>query len=95
MEHTTRCFVKPSADADRQYQPRSMLLQWHVTERCNLRCSHCYQEDVPTDEMPFDELLDILDQFRQLLQNDVDLPLCRKLSFKNLNRLRQLVDLLA
>ena len=20
-------------------------LQWHITHRCNLRCSHCYQDD--------------------------------------------------
>ncbi len=19
--------------------------QWHITDRCNLRCTHCYQED--------------------------------------------------
>ncbi|MZP30360.1 radical SAM protein [Heliobacterium undosum] len=23
----------------------TMLLQWHITERCNWRCAHCYQED--------------------------------------------------
>jgi radical SAM protein with 4Fe4S-binding SPASM domain len=26
--------------------PSRMLIQWHVTERCNLRCDHCYQDDV-------------------------------------------------
>ncbi|MDR2208457.1 MAG: radical SAM protein [Azoarcus sp.] len=24
--------------------PRRLLLQWHLSERCNLRCSHCYQD---------------------------------------------------
>lgn len=25
------------------YSPARLLLQWHLTERCNLRCTHCYQ----------------------------------------------------
>jgi radical SAM protein with 4Fe4S-binding SPASM domain len=28
------------------------FLQWHLTERCNLRCRHCYQGDTPVEEMP-------------------------------------------
>ena len=24
---------------------KSFNLQWHITHRCNLRCSHCYQDD--------------------------------------------------
>jgi len=27
------------------------FFQWHLTERCNLRCTHCYQADSPTGEM--------------------------------------------
>jgi radical SAM protein with 4Fe4S-binding SPASM domain len=26
--------------------PFSFFVQWHLTERCNLRCRHCYQEKV-------------------------------------------------
>jgi radical SAM protein with 4Fe4S-binding SPASM domain len=44
-----------------------MLLQWHVTERCNLRCSHCYQDPRPASELPLDALLGILAQFKDLL----------------------------
>lgn len=36
--------------------PRSLLLQWHVTERCNLRCAHCYQEGALSAELAFTEL---------------------------------------
>ncbi|WP_261822353.1 radical SAM/SPASM domain-containing protein [Pragia fontium] len=25
-------------------QPKRLTIQWHITDRCNLRCSHCYQE---------------------------------------------------
>ena len=40
--------------------PPRMLIQWHITERCNLRCSHCYQESPPPAEPPLSLLLDIL-----------------------------------
>lgn len=43
------------------------VLQWHITEHCNLRCSHCYQSDRRIDELPLAGLLTILDQFRDLL----------------------------
>jgi len=38
--------------------------QWHITNRCNLRCSHCYQEDYSgSNELGLDglisELLDL------------------------------------
>jgi radical SAM protein with 4Fe4S-binding SPASM domain len=47
--------------------PSSLLLQWHVTERCNLRCAHCYQEGYRGEELGFPGLLDILAQFLHLL----------------------------
>ena len=25
------------------------VLQWHITHKCNLRCSHCYQEEYECD----------------------------------------------
>ena len=33
-----------------------LLLQWHLTDRCNLSCAHCYQDDADGTEMPFGEL---------------------------------------
>lgn len=36
--------------------PNSMLFQWHITERCNLRCAHCYQEGKEAPESSFEEL---------------------------------------
>lgn len=49
------------------YSPSRLLLQWHITERCNLRCSHCYQENYARDELSFTGLLQVLSQLKDLL----------------------------
>jgi len=49
------------------YTPKNLLLQWHITERCNLRCQHCYQHHYQRNELNFTELLQILEQFKELL----------------------------
>jgi radical SAM protein with 4Fe4S-binding SPASM domain len=43
------------------------VLQWHLTERCNYRCAHCYQEGYAGEELGFEELLEVLEQYRELL----------------------------
>jgi len=48
--------------------PKNMTLQWHVTERCNWKCKHCYQDDSIKDEMTLPELLEVLDQYISLLK---------------------------
>ncbi len=55
--------------ANRGFHPRALLLQWHITERCNLRCSHCYQESFAGRELDLDALLFILHQFLDLLSH--------------------------
>ncbi|MFZ7111194.1 MAG: radical SAM protein [Desulfatiglandales bacterium] len=47
---------------------RTMTLQWHITERCNLKCVHCYQEQPTSDELSYGELCLIIEQFKALLQ---------------------------
>jgi AdoMet-dependent heme synthase len=32
------------------------FIQWHLTERCNLRCLHCYQQDSHVGELSFDQI---------------------------------------
>ncbi len=49
------------------YRPKGLLLQWHLTNRCNLRCSHCYQESYGGGELSYDELLAVLGQYESLL----------------------------
>lgn len=44
-----------------------MLLQWHITERCNLRCAHCYQDSYASAELDYAGLLGVLDQFKAML----------------------------
>lgn len=43
------------------------VLQWHITHRCNLRCSHCYQDDF-SREMSREELFDVLDKYARFLK---------------------------
>lgn len=43
--------------------PRSLLLQWHLTEQCDHSCRHCYQGE-RTADLSYDSLLIILEQFR-------------------------------
>lgn len=42
-------------------------MQLHLTERCNLRCSHCYQGEKRPDEMSLPEIKAIIDETSQML----------------------------
>ena len=44
-----------------------LVFQWHLTNRCNKRCSHCYQEGYQNKEFTTEELLDIGNQYLELL----------------------------
>lgn len=35
--------------------------QWHVTDKCNLRCKHCYRSGKPIEEVPFSDAKKIMD----------------------------------
>lgn len=48
-------------------KPKFSFIQWHITERCNLRCKHCYQTSYNTPELSYDKLLDIFYQYLELL----------------------------
>lgn len=52
---------------DRCVAPRRMLLQWHITERCNLRCGHCYQDRFEGPELSAREMIGVVNQFQDLL----------------------------
>ncbi len=62
----SRTFEIPDEAA---YRPPSILLQWHITERCNLRCAHCYQESYSRPDPSLEALLGILHQFTDMLQS--------------------------
>lgn len=42
-------------------------LQWHLTDRCNLRCAHCYQHGHAAPGPALGEVERTLDQFEELL----------------------------
>ena len=48
--------------------PAHMLLQWHITEECNLRCTHCYQQDARVEELGWEGLLEVARQFGELVE---------------------------
>lgn len=41
-------------------KPFEFFIQWHLTERCNLRCRHCYQGERSADEMPLREIRNVI-----------------------------------
>src|SRR5689334_2874946 len=47
--------------------PHQLIFQWHITERCNLRCTHCYQETYGGDELHFAQWLGVIAQLGALL----------------------------
>jgi radical SAM protein with 4Fe4S-binding SPASM domain len=49
-------------------QPYDFLIQWHLTERCNLKCRHCYQEGRKIDELPQEEIYRVIDEISEMLQ---------------------------
>ena len=55
-----------------QQQKTKHVLQWHITHRCNLRCSHCYQEEYAS-ELQYSELESLLGQY---------ISFCEKNSFR-------------
>ncbi len=53
----------------REYKPKRLVLQWHITERCNLNCLHCYQnKDSISKELSLDVLKDIFHQYIELIK---------------------------
>jgi len=52
-----------------RYRPNSFHLQWHITERCNLNCKHCYfDERFLKNELSLNQVLNIFDDYFKLLK---------------------------
>jgi len=47
--------------------PVRLLLQWHITDACNLKCTHCYDAGQKRMDLPFSDLLDIYKQYNEFL----------------------------
>ncbi len=47
--------------------PFDFFIQLHITERCNLRCSHCYQDGSRSGEMTLGEITSVIDEVSELI----------------------------
>ena len=59
--------------------PNHLTVQWHITDRCNFRCRHCYQADFQDKGFDFSGLKQIADQtftlHKQLKADQTHFPL--------------------
>jgi MoaA/NifB/PqqE/SkfB family radical SAM enzyme len=44
------------------------FIQWHLTDRCNLRCRHCYQQGGTADEMSLSEIGSVAGEVEETLK---------------------------
>lgn len=56
-----------AAAADAGDAEAEMILQWHITERCNLACAHCYQDGRPMPELGYGDMLDVFNLFHDFM----------------------------
>lgn len=52
---------------DESFLPPTMKFQWHVTDKCNYRCKHCYQENYRDNGVSFDEQIRFLNQMEEFV----------------------------
>ena len=77
---------------------KRFVLQWHLSENCNLRCLHCYQESHEPIQLKYEKLVDIYNQFKELLKKlkmkgHINItggePLCNPYLFKILDLIKE------
>lgn len=82
---------------------KRFVLQWHLSEACNLKCLHCYQENHCPIQLEYDKLVIIYNQFKYLLKalqmkGHINLtggePLCNPYLFKILDLIKEDSDLI-
>ncbi|HXX58780.1 MAG TPA: radical SAM protein [Thermodesulfovibrionales bacterium] len=49
-------------------ESHDFFIQWHLTERCNLRCKHCYQSDERPEEITLKEARDVVSEVADMLE---------------------------
>lgn len=47
---------------------KKFLIQWHITENCNQRCLHCYQDDYSSEDLNIDILKKFFNEFLKLIK---------------------------
>ncbi len=82
---------------------KRFVLQWHLSENCNLKCLHCYQESHKPIQLKYEELVEIYNQFKELLnklkmKGHINItggePLCNPHLFKILDLIKKDQDLI-
>ena len=77
---------------------KKFVLQWHLSELCNLKCLHCYQENHEPVQLQYTQLISILDQYKELLsklnvKGHINLtggePLCSPYLYKILDEFKK------
>lgn len=58
----------PDKDEKKGSVSHDFFIQWHFTEKCNLRCSHCYQGKTDTNELSLKEIKEIIGEIRETLR---------------------------
>ncbi len=80
------------------------ILQWHLGEQCNLKCLHCYQENHKYINLPYEDLVKIYNQFKELLnklgfKGHINItggePLCNPHLFEILDLIKKDKDLIS
>jgi radical SAM protein with 4Fe4S-binding SPASM domain len=51
------------------HQPFEFFLQWHLTERCNLHCRHCYQSGAGSGELPLAAIREVAAEATAMLDD--------------------------
>ena len=83
---------------------KRFVLQWHLGEQCNLKCLHCYQENHQYINLPFKDLKNIYNQYKELLsklkmKGHINItggePLCNPHLFKILDLIKEDSDLIS
>ncbi len=49
--------------------PNRITFQWHITDKCNFRCKHCYQDSYQNKGISFDDQLKVLNKLTNFTLN--------------------------
>lgn len=83
---------------------KKFILQWHLSETCNLKCLHCYQESHKPVQLEYKKLVEIYKQYKELLKKlnmrgHINItggePLCNPYFFKILDLIKKDNDLIS
>ncbi len=56
-------FPRGTLDGSRFFSAGTFTLQWHITQACDLHCTHCYDRS-DRNPLPLDKALQLLEDFR-------------------------------